>query len=89
MSSSGDRASVDQELREIQATLRALTLRVATLQAASNTATPVTPPQATAATTAVAARLHNPTTPIPLATVWTPTVDDRVTLRIGSATLEP
>jgi hypothetical protein len=33
MSSNGDRTSIDEELRDIEATLRALTLQVATLRA--------------------------------------------------------
>jgi sRNA-binding protein len=84
-SSSSGRTSIHEELRDIKATLRALTLQVATLRTATNAATLVTPPQATAAAQA-AARLRDPTTPIPVAAVWTPTVGDRVSLRIGTTT---
>jgi hypothetical protein len=83
MNNSGVRPSVDEELRDIEATLRALTLQVATLRAATNAAVPVTPPQATTAAQAAAARRRDPNTPIPLATAWTPTVGDRVTLKIS------
>jgi hypothetical protein len=65
MNNSGGRASIDEELRHIEATLRALTLQVTALRAATSTAAPVTPPQATAATQAAAARLRDPNTPIP------------------------
>jgi hypothetical protein len=84
MSNSGGRTSFDEELPDIEATLRALTLQVVTLRTASTAAAPVTPPQATATAQAAAVRLHDPTTPIPVAAVWTPTVGAQVTLRIGS-----
>jgi hypothetical protein len=83
MSNSGGRASIDEELRDIEATLRALTLRVATLRADTSAAVPVTPPQANTAAQAAAARLRDLNTPIPLLTAWTPTVGDRVTLKIS------
>jgi sRNA-binding protein len=86
MSNGGERTTLEEELRDIEATLQALTLQVATIRAASNAA-PVAPPQATTnAQVAAAQRLRDPTTPIPVATVWTPTVGARVTLRIGNTT---
>jgi hypothetical protein len=71
MSSDGSRTSIDHELEEIEAILRALTIRVATLRAASTTAAPVTPPQAAATARAAQARLRDPTAPIPVAAIWT------------------
>jgi hypothetical protein len=94
MSNNGGRLPINEELREIEAALRALTLRVATLRAAPIAAAPpvpAQPPQPRAAAqqapvplqAASAHRAARPPTPVATAVVWTPAIGDRVSLRIN------
>jgi hypothetical protein len=94
MNNNGGQLSVDEELREIEAALRALTLRVATLRAApvapTRAAAPP-PPQPRAAAqqapvplqAASAPRATRPPTPVATAVPWVPTIGDRVSIRIN------